>query len=104
MANFYVGEVLFETGGTIDTPGDITVTAILDCAGTTGTAGQILSSTGTALLWTTASASGQEPRRGSRMIPAAPLPPGPSAVGGGLHGAGRRAFVGLGKKGKMTPV
>jgi hypothetical protein len=58
MANFYVGEVLFETGGTIDTPGDINVTAILDCAGTTGTAGQILSSTGTALLWTTASAAG----------------------------------------------
>ena len=58
MANFYVGEVLFETGGTIDTPGDITVTSILDCAGTIGTAGQILSSTGTALLWTTAGAAG----------------------------------------------
>jgi hypothetical protein len=55
MANFYVGEVLFETGGTIDTPGDITVTAILDCAGSTGTAGQILSSTGTALEWIVAS-------------------------------------------------
>ena len=58
MANFYVGEVLFETGGTIDTPGDINVTAICDCAGSTGTAGQILSSTGTALLWSTAGAAG----------------------------------------------
>jgi hypothetical protein len=58
MANFYVGEVLFEDGGTIDTPGDITVTSILDCAGTTGTAGQILSSTGTALEWITAGSAG----------------------------------------------
>ena len=58
MANFYVGEVLFETGGTIDTPGDINVTAICDCAGSTGTAGQILSSTGTALLWATGASAG----------------------------------------------
>jgi hypothetical protein len=61
MSNFYVGEVLFETGGTIDTPGDITVTSILDCAGTTGTAGQILSSTGTALEWIAAAGGGGIP-------------------------------------------
>lgn len=54
MSNFYVGEVLFETGGTIDTPGDITVTAICDCTGSLGTNGQLLSSTGTALQWTSA--------------------------------------------------
>lgn len=53
MSNFYVGEVLFETGGTIDTPGDINVTAICDCTGSTGTPGQLLSSTSTALQWIT---------------------------------------------------
>jgi hypothetical protein len=58
MANFYVGEVLFETGGTIATPGDINVTAICDCTGSLGTAGQLLSSTSTALLWTTAGSAG----------------------------------------------
>jgi hypothetical protein len=58
MANFYVGEVLFETGGTIDTPGDINVTAICDCTGSVGTAGQLLSSTGAALQWTTAGSAG----------------------------------------------
>ena len=58
MSNFYVGEVLFETGGTIETPGDINVTAICDCAGSTGTAGQLLSSTGTALEWITAGSAG----------------------------------------------
>ena len=58
MSNFYVGEVLFETGGTIDTPGDINVTSICDCTGSVGTAGQLLSSTGASLQWTTAGSAG----------------------------------------------
>lgn len=58
MADFYVGDVLFGADGSIDTSGDIKITAIQDCSNSTGTAGQVLSSTGSALEWIDAGGGG----------------------------------------------